>query len=193
MLYHFFAYLSRMRFIQRWGLMRNTLPENDMEHAMQAAMIAHAIASIGNVRYKKNYNAERIMALALYHDASEVITGDLPTPIKHNNLTLKSEYNKIEEMAQNRLLSMLPDDLRNIYKPLIFQDTGEEEKAIVKASDKICAYVKCLEEEKAGNREFHEAKIGIEISIRSIKIPEVEDFIREFVPGFSMTLDQISR
>ena len=193
MAFHFFAYLSRMKFIQRWGLMRNTLPENDMEHAMQAAMIAHAIALIGNQRHGKKYNPEHIMALALYHDASEVITGDLPTPIKHNNAAIKEEYNKIADIAAQRLLNMLPDDLRPLYVPLISPDETTASWRIVKAADRICAYIKCLEESKGGNREFAEAQAGILSSINAIELPEVKDFMAEFVPGFAMTLDQISR
>ena len=106
--HHFFAYISRMKLIQRWGLMRNTMPENDMEHALQAAMVAHAMAILGNVRYQRTYNAEYVMALAMYHDACEVITGDLPTPIKHHNPAIKSEYGKLEAMAAEKLLTMLP-------------------------------------------------------------------------------------
>ncbi|NLD33883.1 MAG: 5'-deoxynucleotidase [Clostridiales bacterium] len=193
MAFHFFAYLSRMRFISRWGLMRNTLPENDMEHAMQCAMIAHALALIGNRRHQRNYNAEHVMALALYHDASEVITGDLPTPVKHNNPAIKAEYRKIEAVAARRLLTMLPEDLTPDYEPLITPDTKSPEWRLVKAADRLCAYIKCLEELKAGNREFREAQTGIEASIHAIDLPEVQDFMQEFVPGFSMTLDQISR
>lgn len=193
MAFHFFAYLSRMRFIQRWGLMRNTLRENDMEHSMQCAMIAHAIALIGNERYQRQYDADHIMALALYHDASEVITGDLPTPIKHNNATLKEEYGKITEIAAQRLLSMLPEDLKKHYDPLVFPDETTASWRIVKAADRICAYVKCLEELKGGNREFTEAQVGILSSINAIELEEVRDFMRDFVPGFAMTLDQISR
>lgn len=193
MAFHFFAYLSRMRFIQRWGLMRNTLPENDMEHSMQCAMIAHAIALIGNERYHKQYNAEHIMALALYHDASEVITGDLPTPIKHNNTSIKEEYGKIADIAAQRLLGMLPDDLKRHYDPLIFADETTPSWRLVKAADRICAYIKCLEEAKGGNREFAEAQVGILSSIHAIELDEVRDFMRDFVPGFAMTLDQISR
>ncbi len=193
MVFHFFAYLSRMRFINRWGLMRNTMPENDMEHAMQCAMIAHALALIGNTRHARNYSPERVMALALYHDASEVITGDLPTPIKHNNPSIKAEFRKIEALAAGRLLSMLPKDLVPAYSELITPDTKTEEWRLVKAADRLCAYIKCLEEAKAGNAEFREAQAGIEASVYAIDLEEVQDFLREFIPGFSMTLDQISR
>lgn len=191
--FHFFAYMSRMRFINRWGLMRNTMPENDMEHAMQCAMIAHGLALIGNARHGKSYDPEHAMALALYHDAAEVITGDLPTPIKHNNPSIKTEYSKIEALASSRLLSMLPKDLVGEYSRLITPDTENEEWRLVKAADRLCAYIKCLEEAKAGNAEFREAQAGIEASIYAIDLPEVQDFIREFIPGFGMTLDQISR
>lgn len=133
------------------------------------------------------------MALALYHDASEVITGDLPTPIKHNNAAIKAEYNKITDIAAQRLLGMLPEDLREHYVPLISPDETTASWRVVKAADRICAYVKCLEESKAGNREFAEAQAGILSSINAIELPEVKDFMAEFVPGFAMTLDQISR
>ena len=181
-----------MKFIQRWGLMRNTIPENDMEHALQTAMFAHAIAIIGVERYHKVYNPEHIMALALYHDGCEVITGDLPTPIKHHNPAIKMEYNKLEEIAADKLLSMLPNDLRPAYAPLIRHDETTDEWAIVKAADKICAYIKCLEERKAGNLEFEQARKATKKSLDRLGLPEVEDFMKEFVPGFSMTLDEIS-
>ncbi|MGI6691358.1 MAG: 5'-deoxynucleotidase [Clostridiales bacterium] len=193
MAHHFFANLSRMKYIRRWGLMRNTLPENDMEHAMQAAMIAHALAVIGNARHGRRYDAEHIMALALYHDATEVITGDLPTPVKHFNPSIKTEYAKIEALAARRLMQMLPDDLKPHYRPLIEPDTGSDAWRIVKAADRICAYIKCVEEAKAGNSEFLEAQADIERSIRAIDLPEVADFMREFMPGFAMSLDQISK
>ena len=117
MAFHFFAYINRMKYIKRWGLMRNTMPENDMEHALQTAMIAHAMAVMGNVRYGRRYDPEYILALAMYHDASEVITGDLPTPVKHNNPAIIKEYHKLEDMAAKRLISMLPPDLREDYRP----------------------------------------------------------------------------
>ena len=160
---------------------------------MVGAMLAHAIAVIGIERYQRPYSAEHIMALALYHDSSEVITGDLPTPIKHNNPSIRAEYERIEGLAARRLLSMLPGDLIRHYEPLILADRKSPEWRIVKAADRICAYIKCLEEIKAGNREFVEALAGIEHSIHNIDLPEVKDFMREFSPGFGMTLDQISR
>ncbi len=190
--HHFFAYISRMKYIQRWGLMRNTMPENDMEHAFQAAMIAHAIAVMGCVRYGRAYSPEAIMALALYHDASEVITGDLPTPVKHHNPAIRQEYNKLEDIAAQRLISMLPDDLRAYYTPLIAHDETTEAWKIVKAADRICAYIKCLDERKAGNLEFEQARKAVKKSIDQIGIPEVQDFMSECVPGFSLTLDEIS-
>ena len=190
--HHFFAYINRMKYIQRWGLMRNTMPENDMEHALQAAMIAHAIAVMGRERYQRAYNAEYILALAMYHDASEVITGDLPTPIKHHNPAIRTEYNKLEDIAAQKLLSMLPPDLRSYYTPLIAHDESTEEWKIVKAADRICAYIKCLDERKAGNLEFEQARKAVKRTIDQIDIPEVQDFMSECVPGFSLTLDEIS-
>ena len=190
--HHFFAYISRMRFIQRWGLMRNTLPENDLEHAGQTALFAHAIAVIGRRRYARAYDPNFIMALALYHDAGEVITGDMPTPIKHSNPALRQEYGKLEDMAADRLLSMLPKDLQGEFRPLIAHDESSLEWRIVKAADKLCAYVKCLEEKKSGNKEFDKAGKSVKKSIEKIDLPEVQDFMIQFVPGFSLTLDEIS-
>ena len=193
MAYHFFAYMNRMKYIRRWGLMRNTKIENDMEHVFQTAMIAHAIALLGNSRYERDYDAEHIAVLGMYHDASEVITGDLPTPIKHNNPAIIKEYHKLEAIAQKRLLTMLPADIMPDYEPLIEPDESTEEWRIVKAADKISAYLKCAEERSAGNREFLQAEETTLASIRRIDLPEVQDFMDEFVPGFSMSLDEISR
>ncbi len=193
MAFHFFAYMNRMRYIRRWGLMRNTKGENDMEHAFQTAMLAHGIALLGNARYGRQYDAEHIMALAMYHDASEVITGDLPTPIKHNNPLIKTEFHRLEDVARERLLTMLPGDLRGSYQDLIVADESTEAWRIVKAADKMSAYIKCLEEKKAGNSEFTEAGESTYQSIRRIDLPEVQDFMDEFIPGFGMSLDEISR
>ena len=193
MLHHFFAYMNRMKYIRRWGLMRNTKIENDMEHAFQTAMIAHCIALLGNARYDRQYDAEHIAVLGMYHDASEVITGDLPTPIKHNNPAIKKEYHKLESIAQKRLLTMLPADIMLEYEPLIEPNESTEEWRIVKAADKISAYIKCMEERSAGNREFVQAEESTLVSIRKIDLPEVQDFMDEFVPGFGMSLDEISK
>ena len=193
MLHHFFAYMNRMKYIRRWGLMRNTKIENDMEHVFQTAMIAHAIALLGNSRYEREYDAEHIAVLGMYHDASEVITGDLPTPIKHNNPAIIKEYHKLESIAQKRLLTMLPADIMPDYEPLIEPDETTAEWRVVKAADKISAYIKCVEERSAGNREFLQAEETTLAAIRKIDLPEVQDFMDEFVPGFSMSLDEISK
>ena len=193
MAFHFFAYMNRMKYIRRWGLMRNTQVENDMEHSLQTAMIAHGIALIGNKRFDRDYDAEHIMALAVYHDASEVITGDLPTPIKHNNPVIKDEYHRLESIANQRLLAMLPEDLREEYTSLIEADENTPEWKIVKAADRISAYIKCVEERKAGNREFIEAEMSTLAAIRADALPEVQLFMEQFAPGFALSLDEISR
>ena len=193
MAFHFFAYMNRMKYIRRWGLMRNTQVENDMEHSLQTAMIAHGIALIGNKRFDRDYDAEHIMALAVYHDASEVITGDLPTPIKHNNPIIKDEYHRLESIANQRLLATLPEDLREEYTPLIDADENTPEWKIVKAADRISAYIKCVEERKAGNREFIEAEMSTLAAIRADALPEVQLFMEQFAPGFALSLDEISR
>lgn len=193
MAFHFFAYMNRMKYIRRWGLMRNTQVENDMEHSLQTAMIAHGIALIGNKRFDRDYDAEHIMALAVYHDASEVITGDLPTPIKHNNPVIKDEYHRLESIANQRLLAMLPEDLREEYTSLIEADENTPEWKIVKAADRISAYIKCVEERKAGNREFVEAEMSTLAAIRADALPEVQVFMEQFAPGFALSLDEISR
>lgn len=192
MSFHFFAYINRMRYINRWGLMRNTRPENDTEHSQQTAMIAHALALIANRRYGKAYDPGFVMALALYHDASEVITGDMPTPVKHNNPAIRQEFGRLEEIANEKLLSMLPKDLKEDYRPLIRHDETTAEWKLVKAADKISAYIKCVEEKTAGNLEFEKAAASIRASIDRIALPEVRDFMNEFVPSFGLTLDEIS-
>lgn len=193
MAHHFFAYMNRMKYIRRWGLMRNTQVENDMEHSLQTAMIAHGIALLGNKRFGRAYDAEHIMALAIYHDASEVITGDLPTPIKHNNPIIKDEYHRLESIANQRLLDTLPEDLREEYAALIDTDETTAEWKIVKAADRISAYIKCVEERKAGNREFIEAEMSTLAAIRATDLPEVQAFMEIFSPGFALSLDEISR
>ena len=188
-----YAYLNRLRLIRRWGLMRNTVAENDMEHSAQAAMIAHALCVLARERYGRDVSPERAVTLALYHDAGEVITGDLPTPVKYKNPSIQSAYKGLEALACEQLLQMLPDDLRAAYRPYLAPDTALYEWRLVKAADRICAYLKCVEEENAGNREFLQAKRSILDSIGALAMPEADDFMREAVPAFSMTLDELSR
>lgn len=190
---HFFAYISRLRLIQRWGLMRNTIPENDMEHSMQAALIAHGLAVLGKTRFDRPVNPEHVLALALYHDAGEVITGDLPTPVKYKNPAMQDAYKNLESMACEQLLAMLPPDLNTEYRPYLAPSTNSYEWKLVKAADRICAYLKCIEEEKMGNREFDQARVAVEDALHKNPLPEVQAFLEEFVPSFSLSLDELSR
>ncbi|MBP3371899.1 MAG: 5'-deoxynucleotidase [Clostridia bacterium] len=191
-MHHFFAYISRMRNIFRWGLMRNTHPENIAEHSLQTAMIAHALAIMHN-KLGGSVDEKNVMALALYHETGEVITGDLPTPIKYFDPDIRDAYKKVEHIAERKMLSMLPADLQPHYAEYI---TGEgrnaEEWALVKAADRICAYLKCVEELKAGNMEFSRAAETVKKSIDEIDIPAVKRFMEEFVPSFSLTLDELN-
>ena len=190
---HFFAYLDRMRLIRRWGLMRNTVPENDMEHSMQCALIAHGLAALARVRFGKEVDPEHVLSLALYHDVGEVITGDLPTPVKYKNPEIKSAYKRIEAMASEQLLAMLPADLQEGYRPYIRPDESTYAWKLVKAADRICAYLKCIEEQNLGNREFDQAKQFVMDTIRENSLPEVAEFMAEFIPSFELSLDQLSR
>lgn len=198
MQHHFFAMISRMRYINRWGLMRNTFPENIMEHSLQVAMVAHALAVIRSRYYSENRPAvrpEQVAVLAIYHDASEILTGDLPTPVKYNNPQIRNAYHSVESMANERLLSLLPTDMTEEYRQVLAPDTSnienEEAMRLVKMADRICAYLKCIEEEKAGNNEFKLAGQSILAKIQSSSMPEVKHFMRDFVPSFSLTLDEL--
>lgn len=189
---HFFAYIARMKFIQRWGVMRSTQSENIQEHSLQAAILAHALAVISRDQFGGDVDPERVMALAVFHDASEVITGDLPSPIKHHDPDLSSAYGRIEVAARERLTAMLPEDLRPTYRPLLFGQDRPEHLRLVKAADKLCSYLKCLEELKSGNEEFTHARSAIEREIQALELPEVAWFIEHFVPSFSLTLDELN-
>ena len=190
---HFFAYMARMKFIQRWGVMRNTQSENIQEHSLQAAILAHALAVIARDQFGRDVDPERVMALAVFHDASEVITGDLPSPIKHHDPELSSAYGRIEEAARERLTAMLPDDMRDVYRPLLLCKDRPQHVQLVKAADKLCSYLKCLEELKSGNEEFTHARDAIEGEIEAIDLPEVAWFMERFVPSFSLTLDELNQ
>ena len=191
-MYNFFAYMSRMKLIRRWSLMKAVTDENIAEHSAQVAQIAHALAVIANKIYSKEINADRVATLALYHESSEVITGDLPTPIKYYNPEIRSAYKNIESVANKKLLSMLPDELCEEYKPLIEQDSDSYEHELVKAADKLSAYVKCVEELKSGNREFAKAQVALKTEVEAyFYLPEVKYFCDNFMDSFSKTLDEL--
>lgn len=189
--YHFFAMVNRMKMIDRWALMHNTDKENIAEHSQSVAVLAHALALIGNREFGKSYNAERAALLALYHDTTEVITGDMPTPVKYYNEDIKTVYKSIEAKAGERLLAMLPEDYRSDYQPLF--EPQEEDAALwqlVKAADKISALIKCIEETRMGNREFEMALHAQEQKIAAIDLPEVAYFSKHFLPAYYQTLDE---
>jgi 5'-deoxynucleotidase len=189
---HFFAYLSRMKFINRWGLMHNTYPENIQEHSLRVAMIAHALAIIRNRMFGGAVNAERTAVLALYHDASEVLTGDLPAPVKYFNPDIKTAYKAIEAAASRKLFQMIPEVLQADYRGLfVADDADREHRELVTAADKVCAYIKCLEEIGAGNPEFAKAEKALKASLDALALPEVRYFLDTFVPSFRLTLDEL--
>ncbi len=191
--YHFFAMLSRMKYINRWALMKNTHIENISEHSLEVAKIAHALAVIHNTRFGGNVNAERAAVLGVFHDAPEIITGDMPTPVKYYSKQIKEAYDQVEDDACNALLEMIPEDIREEYKPFFFKQ--EEDRQLwkfVKAADKISAYTKCLEEEKAGNSDFIKAAKSNLESLKEIEMPEVQSFIDDFLDSYSLTLDEMN-
>lgn len=191
-MYHFFAMLSRMKNINRWGLMRNTRTENLCEHSFETAVIAHALAVLKNARFGGHADPERAATLALFHDASEIMTGDMPTPVKYYSTKIRSAYREVEAEARERLLSFLPEDLRGTYAPLL--GAGEEVDVelleIVKAADKISAVIKCVEEKRMGNSEFSSAEISLRAAVENMHLPEADCFLREFLPSYSLTLDE---
>lgn len=191
--YSFFAMLARMKYIERWALMRNSVPENISEHSLEVAIIAHALALLGNKRLGKKYNPEHIALLGIYHDCTEIITGDMPTPIKYENPEIQSAYKQIEKCAAYRLLNMLPDDLREEYE-FYFIERPEDAAShlLVKAADKISALIKCVEEDKTGNQEFRSAKQAITSSIENLHCAEADIFIEEFFPMYQLTLDELN-
>ena len=190
---HFFAYLSRMRFIRRWGLMHSTQAENIQEHSLRVAMIAHALAITRNRLFGGAVSPERVAVLGMYHDAGEVLTGDLPRPVKYFNPEIEASYRRIETVARDKLLGMVPDPLRGDYGGLLHQTSATaDEQALVTAADKLCAYMKCLEEVTAGNREFGQAEQALRHTIEAIDLPEVRYFVETFVPSFRLTLDDLT-
>ena len=189
---HFFAYISRMRFIQRWALMRNTAPENVQEHSHQVAVLAHALAVIRNEQFGGHLDPGAVAVAALYHDASEILTGDMPTPIKYDNPDIQSAYKAVEATAEQKLLSMLPEDLRGEFEEAV-TIPDPQVRALVKAADKLSAYLKCVEERKAGNLEFKNAEEQIYSALRENPLPALDYFMERFLPGFQLTLDELQR
>ena len=188
---HFFAMHSRMKYINRWSLMRNTQSENISEHSNDVAAIAHAIAVIKNVRFGGNVNAERAALLGLYHDMPEIITGDMPTPVKYHSHAMRQEFRQVESLACEKLLSMLPEDMKPYYEDCFFPRQEDEYLwRIVKAADKISALIKCIEEQNAGNREFDAALESTKEAVRKLSLPEADAFVDEFIPSFFLSLDE---
>lgn len=188
---NFFALLSRMKYIDRWALMRSARKETLSEHTLEVAMLSHALAVIGNTYLGKHYDTAACALAAIYHDAPEIITGDMPTPVKYNNKALSAAYKELEKETEKKLLSMLPEEMRESFVPLL-SPASEEERKIVKAADKLSAYIKCIEEEKSGNREFTSAKESIKAALDGCGMEEVTIFFKVFMDGYGKTLDALT-
>ncbi len=188
----FFAMLSRMKYIDRWGLMRNTRQENLSEHSFETAVLAHALATLRNVRFGGHVQPERAAVLALFHDAPETLTGDLPTPVKYYNPDIRGAYGAVEKAAEQTLLSLLPSDLQDSYSPLLGGDSESDAELhkLVKAADKLSALIKCLEERRMGNTDFLKAEESLWKAVRGLHLPEADCFLDEFLPAYSLTLDE---
>ena len=188
----FFAFLRRMRFINRWSLMRNTETENIQEHSLEVAMVAHNLAALKNEYFGGNLDVNKVAVIAMYHEVSEIFTGDMPTPIKYFDPKLRSLYGEVETLAQEKMLSTLPKRLQAVYKPYIVDAETLPEWPIVKAADTLSAYMKCVNELHAGNDEFKEAHDTILAKLKALDMPEVDMFIEEYVPALSQSLDQLN-
>ncbi len=187
----FFAMINRMKFIDRWGLMRSTVPENICEHSHQVAIIAHALAVIGNEKFGRTYHAERAALLGLYHDSTEILTGDLPTPVKYQDTNIVAAYKEVEHRAGQRLLAMLPEEFLPAYTPLFEKEATDAPLwALVKAADKISALLKSMEEVNAGNREYTSALRSLAAQVKALEIPEAAYFVDHFLPAYNGTLDE---
>ena len=189
--YNFYAFMDRMKYIKRWSLMRSVRDENIMEHSQQVAMLAHALAIINNKVYGGSANAEKCVMYAVYHECGEVMTGDLPTPIKYFNNSIHGAYKSLEDKACDKLLQMLPEEMKEEISVYVKPDTDSLEYKLVKAADRLAAYIKCLEEHRCGNTEFEKAKKSIEADLHSRRMPEVEYFFKTFIAAFNLTLDEL--
>lgn len=190
-MFKFFAFINRMKFIKRWSLMRSVREENIMEHSQQVAIIAHALALIKNKIYGGAVDVNKVVLLAQYHEVSEVITGDLPTPIKYFNPEIKTAYKDLEKNASERLIGMLPEELKDEYKVYILPNEDTEEYKLVKCADRLAAYLKCVEEVRAGNSEFKKAKSSIGSELKNLKREEVDYYLKHFAPAYDLTLDEL--
>ncbi len=190
--YSFFAMISRMKYIDRWALMRNTDRESLDSHSKEVAVIAHALAVIGNKRFGKSYNPDRAAVLGLYHDAHEIITGDMPTPVKYQNEDILVAFKAVESAANEKLLNKLPEDLREEFSSLLTGENEDEELLVlIKAADRLSALIKCIDERKAGNTEFKEAEKSTLKRIKKMNVPEADVFLNEFLPAYEQTLDTL--
>ncbi len=191
-IYPFFALMARMKYIERWALMRNSTKENISEHSLEVAMIAHGLGVIGNERFGREYDVNRLALMGLYHDVTEIITGDMPTPIKYYDEDIKNAYKRVENIAGYTLLHKLPANMQPYYESILVAKEEEKEYwKLVKAADKMSALIKCMEEESAGNSEFQTAKESIQGILAQMDLPEVQVFMEEFLPAYSMTLDEL--
>ena len=191
-MYSFFALMARMKYIERWALMRNSMSENISEHSLEVAMLAHGLAIISNEKCGGDFDVERVALMGLYHDANEIITGDMPTPIKYHDEDIKAAYKNIEDVASHTMIDKLPDYMRKYYQPVFFHsEEMKQEWKIVKAADKLSALIKCMEELRAGNQEFKTAKETTLRALKKMNMPEVEIFMKDFLPAYELTLDEL--
>ncbi len=188
---HFYALLSRMKYINRWGLMHSSRPENLSEHTMDTAFIIHALIAIHNNHFGGNLSEGEAVLYALYHDCSEIITGDMPTPVKYHNKEMRAVYHKVEETANQTLLKMLPPSVKSSYLPYLTAEADNRYYKFIKAADKLSALIKCIEEEKLGNQEFSDAYASTLSSIKSLCMPEADYFLENCIPSYRLTLDKL--
>lgn len=186
----FYAKISRMKYINRWGLMRNTITENIAEHSQEVAVLAHALGCIGNVYFNKTIDSNKLAILALYHDATEIVTGDMPTPIKYFAPEIKEAYKNVEHVASEQLVRGLPEELSGIYREILQHENEKELTLYLKAADKLSAFIKCIEELSMGNEDFREAYITIKESLDNIELEELDYFMEHFLPAYSLTIDE---
>ncbi len=186
----FFSMLFRMKYIDRWALMRNSRAETLTEHTLETAVLAHALATIGNLRCGKSYSADRAAVLGMFHDAHEILTGDMPTPVKYQNPDIETAFKGVEQAANQSLLSLLPSDMAEVYSPLL-KEENQELRPLIKAADKLSALIKCIEERKAGNTEFEIAEQSVRTLLEQMDMPEMKIFMEEYLPAFERTLDEM--